>query len=274
MAFTGKCVKRERDKSGNIIRYHIVAADGTQEMLDPNTLKHFMLTGSINITNLKLTKDGRIIQSEESGKSLYVEQAKTGLSTIPIYKRYSKMFELIGVDLVGAANIDAGDTLYNAINKKLGYIMRDPMMELPVLLLGNSCISGPGKDNRIQYRKSYNLFNEMVFNITRVIVLLHKDNDIVPCFFYEVEFYITSKRVKTSRTVPEYFFAIDNGTDGETFTVVPTTIKDKEKLAAIAKRICANTIDKGNACSRNGIKNIIKESYKYAKLLDAVENKL
>ena len=72
-----KCIKKFRDKHNKIIGYRLVDTNGNIQDVKAEKLKEVLSTGKLNIVNLTLTKDGRLVNtSENDTKSGIVNKAK------------------------------------------------------------------------------------------------------------------------------------------------------------------------------------------------------
>lgn len=60
-----KCERKIRDKSSNIIGYILIKSNGAREHVKPEVLKQAMLNGSVQVINLKLTSDGKLIDKND-----------------------------------------------------------------------------------------------------------------------------------------------------------------------------------------------------------------
>lgn len=60
-----KCIDKRRDKSNNIIAYKLVDTQGVAKILNPEELKKRIKANQLNVVNLTLTKDDRLIDKKE-----------------------------------------------------------------------------------------------------------------------------------------------------------------------------------------------------------------
>ena len=60
------CVSRQRDSSCNILSYTLQDNNGNKVVYLPDTLKQLIKTNQIQVTNLKYTKDGRLLPHPSS----------------------------------------------------------------------------------------------------------------------------------------------------------------------------------------------------------------
>lgn len=58
---TLKCVAKERNKYGTIVKYALADRRGRVRIVGPQKLKIAILTDKVNVVNLKLTSDGKLI---------------------------------------------------------------------------------------------------------------------------------------------------------------------------------------------------------------------
>lgn len=58
------CVNKTRDSQGRIVSYTLEDEFGNQKIMEPLNLKAAIINGDIAVNNLKLTSDGRLIDSK------------------------------------------------------------------------------------------------------------------------------------------------------------------------------------------------------------------
>ena len=63
-----KCIDKIRGKSGKIVKYVLCDNTNNKVTLDAQTLKKFILDAHMDVVNLKLTSDGRLIDKTEEYK--------------------------------------------------------------------------------------------------------------------------------------------------------------------------------------------------------------
>lgn len=61
MSIQCKCTARVRDNSNVITHYHLIDDSGNKVIVTSEYLKGALRNKSVNISNLKLTSDGRIV---------------------------------------------------------------------------------------------------------------------------------------------------------------------------------------------------------------------
>ncbi len=66
-----KCIQKFRDDSGKIYGYRLVDFNGQTQDVTPENLKNAILNGQVNVVNLTLTSDGRLVDTSE--KSIKTE---------------------------------------------------------------------------------------------------------------------------------------------------------------------------------------------------------
>lgn len=59
-----KCIGKIRDKNGNIIGYKLATRDNKHTIIEPEILKRHIIENIATVVNLKLTSDGRLIDSK------------------------------------------------------------------------------------------------------------------------------------------------------------------------------------------------------------------
>lgn len=76
---TAKCVEKVRDKNDRIVSYILVDTQGNKTIMESDELKNQMFNNIIEVVNLKLTSDGRLIdKSEDEPQSNRVVRNATG----------------------------------------------------------------------------------------------------------------------------------------------------------------------------------------------------
>jgi hypothetical protein len=121
-----RCVEKFRNKNNAIICYRLVDKNGSILDVKPENLKLFIKQGEINVSNLKLTSDYKLISCDqnknESLEAKFQRMQKTlqskSTSTEAIAKEYAKQFDcyitkaliLAGIDYT---NVNIGDALFN-----------------------------------------------------------------------------------------------------------------------------------------------------------------
>ena len=58
---TMECIHVCRDKNRKIVSYRLRRADGSQVDASPLTIKNEMFFGNLNVVNMKITSNGRLI---------------------------------------------------------------------------------------------------------------------------------------------------------------------------------------------------------------------
>jgi hypothetical protein len=65
-----KCIEKFRDKNNTIVGYRLADINGKTIDVKPDTLKNFIRTGQINVVNLTLTSDNRLLSCETKQSEL------------------------------------------------------------------------------------------------------------------------------------------------------------------------------------------------------------
>ena len=95
-----KCIQKFRDKNNNIYGYRLQDANGQLKDIKSHELKQAIASGSIQVVNLILTSDGRLISKESTSNKNSNELAKkTGKA-------------MMGLEL---SIMDMGDSLYDVV---------------------------------------------------------------------------------------------------------------------------------------------------------------
>lgn len=81
-----KCVQKFRDKNNNIKGYLLEDYNGKQLRIAPDQLKNAIFMEQINVINLKLTKDGKLIDNT-SEVTVLAKQAKPAMSDREIFNK-------------------------------------------------------------------------------------------------------------------------------------------------------------------------------------------
>lgn len=108
MAIQCKCIQKFRDKNGNIKGYRLQDTQGKSLDVKPDQLKMAIFSKQVNVTNLKLTADSRLIdKSEEELKS--EQESNTE-------QRLLKLINLICTDSINADAKKLKGTIREIIN--------------------------------------------------------------------------------------------------------------------------------------------------------------
>ena len=78
-----KCIEKIRDKNGKIIKYRLQDKTGSQTELEAKLVKKFILESQMDIVNLQVTSDGRLVdKSEDNSKYNSPEEKEQYLNSI------------------------------------------------------------------------------------------------------------------------------------------------------------------------------------------------
>lgn len=123
-----KCIDKIRNSNGKIINYRLSCVNGEVISMQPSVLKDRIRSGSINVINLKLTSDGRIIDAKNTDSkkqsnnkaslnktSELLEFAnklvdRLGINT-DIIKPFPSELGVIGVNIIGADEVIGKSTI-------------------------------------------------------------------------------------------------------------------------------------------------------------------
>lgn len=128
---TCKQLEKYKDKNGKIIGYRLVDTNGNQTQMKAEDLKAGIRAGNLNVVNLTLTKDGRLVDGAEP------KEPKAPAVTQREADQRKKDSEVI--DFVDSIQNKEQDTYlnYNGVlaevrqrnNKVLGYIVKNGEIE-------------------------------------------------------------------------------------------------------------------------------------------------
>lgn len=185
-----RCIAKDRNNSGVIIGYNLMDENNKVKYFKPDDLKLKIKTGIIDVVNLKLTTDNKLIDKPENDFSVLIEKAKNNPEKIHsvLYNRYHKVLEDIGVDIVGAFYtiyntqvIDRYGIKSEGIQGSLSNEQIKLMIEHPERFIGrftnmeyggNLITSGYNGD----------------FYVSLPVLVLHKNNEIRTVMFYEINY--------------------------------------------------------------------------------------
>ena len=78
-----KCVEKIRDKNGKIVKYRLQDKTGSQTELETKLVKKFILESQMDVVNLQVTSDGRLVdKSEDNSKYESPEEKEKYLNSI------------------------------------------------------------------------------------------------------------------------------------------------------------------------------------------------
>lgn len=78
-----KCIEKIRDKNGKIVKYRLQDKTGSQTELEAKLVKKFILESQMDVVNLQVTSDGRLVdKSEDNSKYESPEEKEQYLNTI------------------------------------------------------------------------------------------------------------------------------------------------------------------------------------------------
>lgn len=184
-----KCVRKDRDKSGNIIGYELIDEKGQLGYFKSDALKRNILSGDIDVINLKLTTDNKLVDKKEDDLTDLVnkvkesEEAKNNI----LYKRYKNTLEDIGVDIVGAFYVPyeyrwyRDKSVIHSDGKTGGIeLVLKQLLENPKQFIGN--FGYCGTEGVVTRNTAGDFF------VRLPILILHKDGMLKTIMFYEVEY--------------------------------------------------------------------------------------
>lgn len=78
-----KCIEKIRDKNGKIVKYRLQDKTGSQTELEAKLVKKFILESQMDVVNLQVTSDGRLVdKSEDNAKYESNEEKEKYLNSI------------------------------------------------------------------------------------------------------------------------------------------------------------------------------------------------
>ena len=84
MVLQAKCIEKIRDKNKHIIEYKLISKDKKTISVKSDDLKSAMRSGQIEVINLTLTSDNRLIDKKQDALSKHINtQVLLSLLTLP-----------------------------------------------------------------------------------------------------------------------------------------------------------------------------------------------
>ena len=78
-----KCVEKIRDKNGKIVKYRLQDKTGSQTELEAKLVKKFILESQMDVVNLQVTSDGRLVdKTEDNSQYKSAEEKEQYISNI------------------------------------------------------------------------------------------------------------------------------------------------------------------------------------------------
>ena len=185
-----KCIRKNRNKQGNIIGYELIDEQGKLGYFEADALKRNILSNNIDVINLKLTSDNKLVDKKEDISDI-IKKAKNSAEAREniLVKRYGRVLEDIGVDIVGAFYIPYGlkylrdNAIIESDMKVDGVeITLRQLLENPESFVGRFDDYGGG----IKELATRSLTGDFFVRIP--ILILHKDNIIRIIMFYELDY--------------------------------------------------------------------------------------
>lgn len=201
-----KCIEKFRDKHDVIVGYALVDKNGVRQEIEAKQLKKMIERREIDVVNLTLTSDGRLISTDKTDKFDLAEFREL-YSDKAIYRRYQGIFDAIGVDVLGAiymiiptANDTADSLMYRTLKYELKYSNRpipDSINELlahPDVMIGAFSKTAYTEDSSDVRRTDGKTVVTGVDSITRIpLLLLHKDGKMKLVLCSEMEYAMNVK---------------------------------------------------------------------------------
>lgn len=108
-----KCIEKIRDNSGKIVTYILEDENGNRTNVPAYSLKNSMIYKQIDITNLKLTSDGRLIDKKDTEQNDDVQMIDEGTSSVEKALRHC----LKAINIKGDYLSTQGDVTYFCIKR-------------------------------------------------------------------------------------------------------------------------------------------------------------
>ena len=98
-----KCVDKHRDEQGRICGYLMIRDDGKLQPWSPYALKQAILEKSVEVRNLTLTSDGRLVDKseEKNTKQVYTNESMTCTPNPEDKARFNEILYLINKNYTG-----------------------------------------------------------------------------------------------------------------------------------------------------------------------------
>lgn len=78
-----KCIEKIRDKNGKIVKYRLQDKTGSQTELEAKLVKKFIMESQMDIVNLQVTADGRLVdKTEDNSQYKSTEEKEQYLNTV------------------------------------------------------------------------------------------------------------------------------------------------------------------------------------------------
>lgn len=184
-----KCIRKDRDKNGNITGYELIDEKGQLGYFKADALKRNILSGNIEVINLKLTADNKLVDKKEDDLSDLVKRVKESeeAKNSVLYNRYKNTLEDIGVDIVGALYVPYEyrwsrdkSVIHNDGNVNSVEIVLKQLLENPKQFIGH--FGYCGAEGVVTRNTAGDFF------VRLPILILHKDGMLKTIMFYEVEY--------------------------------------------------------------------------------------
>ena len=146
MAIEARYTEKIRDNRGNIVSYNLVDQQGNTINISSRELKNYIVAGKINVQNLTLTSDNRLMDAGDKRMAQYVGIAKT-----PDIKKLN-MHKLVenGVKTVGLTfDIEKMTENMRADGYASGMVYRSEVINTPCFGEWELIIKIYNKDNNI-----------------------------------------------------------------------------------------------------------------------------
>ena len=185
-----KCIRKDRNKQGVITGYELIDEKGQLGYFTSDVLKSNIVNGYVDVINLKLTSDNKLIDKTEDISSI-IEKVKSNsdVKQNALYSRYHRVLEDIGVDIVGAFYVPY-ELKYFRDNAILESDMKVDGIEVTLkqLLENPENFIGKFDDYGGSFKELATRSLTGDFFVRIPILILHKDNIIKVSMFYEIDY--------------------------------------------------------------------------------------
>lgn len=91
-AIQAKCIKKFRDRNDRIIGYRLIDINRNTTDVKPNVLKFYIKTGKINVINLKLTSDYKLVDNNTNQNDIQKSRKDNTAVSYDVVKQYVPNF--------------------------------------------------------------------------------------------------------------------------------------------------------------------------------------
>lgn len=155
-----KCIQKIRDNSGKIVTYTLEDENGNRTNVPAYSLKNSMIYKQIDITNLKLTSDGRLIDKKDTEQNDDVQMIDEGTSLVEKALRHC----LKAINIRGDYLSTQGDITYFCIKRHYVESSEVPFKTIkPRKSVSNTYI---GTESDSSYDTAYMFLSKLTHSLT------------------------------------------------------------------------------------------------------------